>query len=83
MREFDFDDVKEFVEEHLENAEMWANTRQEVMNYRAIAFGVIMFAQRIELVPYEEIKEYWDDWAWGKFEEIAREKGKGPKVEVI
>lgn len=83
MRDFDFDDVKEFVEEHLENAEMWANTRQEVMNSRAIAFGAIMFAQRIELVPYEEIKKYWDDWAWEKFEEIAREKGKGPKVEVI
>ena len=61
MRDFDFDDVKEFVEEHLENAEMWANTRQEVMNSRAIAFGAIMFAQRIELVPYEEIKKYWDD----------------------
>ena len=83
MREFDFDDVKEFVEEHLEDAEMWANTRQEVMHCRAIAFGVIMFAQRIELVPYEEIKEYWDNWAREKFEEIARTKGKGPKVEVI
>lgn len=82
MRDFDFDDVKEFVEEHLENAEMWANTRQEVMNCRAIAFGVIMFAQRIEIATYEEIKEYWD-WAWQKFEDIAREKGKGPKVEVI
>ena len=53
------------------------------MHCRAIAFGVIMFAQRIELVPYEEIKEYWDNWAREKFEEIARTKGKGPKVEVI
>lgn len=77
------EDVKKFVEEYLESAEMFANTREEVMNCRAIAFGAIMFAQRIELVPYEEIKEYWDNWAWGKFEEIAREKGKEPKVEVI
>lgn len=76
------EDVKEFVEEYLEGAEMFANTREEVMNCRAITFGAIMFAQKIELVPYEEIKEYWD-WAWQKFEEIAREKGKGPKVEVI
>lgn len=83
MKEFDFEDVKEFVGEYLESAEMWANTRQEVMNCRAIAFGAILFAQKIELVSYEEIKEYWDDYAWGKFEEIAREKGKGPKVEVI
>lgn len=83
MREFDFEDVKEFVGEHLESAEMWANTRQEVMKCRAIAFGAILFAQKIELISYEELKEYWDDWAREKFEEIAREKGKGPKVEVI
>ena len=83
MKEFDFEDVKEFVGEYLESAEMWANTRQEVMNCRAIAFGAILFAQKIELVSYEELKEYWDDWAREKFEEIAREKGKGPKVEVI
>ena len=83
MKKFDFEDVKKFVDDRLEDAEMWANTRQEVMNCRAIAFGVIMFAQRIELVPYEEIKEYWDDYALEKFEEIAKEKGKGPKVEVI
>lgn len=83
MRDFDFEDVKEFVEERLEYAEMWTNTRQEVMNCRAIAFGVIMFAQRIELVPYEELREYWDNWALEKFEEIAREKREEPKVEVI
>ena len=79
----DMKDVKKFVEEYLESAEMFANTREEVMNCRAIAFGAVMFAQRIELVSYEEIKEYWDDWAREKFEEIARAKGKGPKVEVI
>ena len=83
MKEFDFEDVKEFVGEYLESAEMWANTRQEVMNCRAIAFGAILFAQKIELVSYEELKEYWDDWAREKFEDIAKEKGKGPKVEVI
>lgn len=81
MKYFDFEDVKEFVEEHLENADMWASTRQEVMNSRAIAFGAILFAQRIELVPYEVIEEYWDHYAWEKFEEIAQSKG--PKVEVI
>ena len=83
MKEFDFEDVKEFVGEYLESADLWANTRQEVMNCRAIAFGAILFAQRIELASYKEIKEYLDDWAREKFEEIAKEKGKGPKVEVI
>lgn len=83
MRDFDFEDVKEFVGNYIESANLFANTREEVMNCRAIAFGAIMFAQKIELVPYEKIKEYWDDWAWGRFEEIAKEKSKGPKVEVI
>ena len=83
MKEFDFEDVKKFVGEYIESADLFANTREEVMNCRAIAFGAIMFAQRIELVSYEEIKEYWDDWAREKFGEIAKAKGKGPKVEVI
>lgn len=77
------EDVKEFVEEYLESAEMFANTREEVEKIRAIAFGAVLFACRIEIVSYNEVKEYWDDWAHGKFEEIARTKGKGPKVEVI
>lgn len=83
MKEFDFEDVKEFVGGYIESADLWANTRQEVMNCRAIAFGAILFAQKIELVSYKELKEYWDDWAREKFEEIAKEKEKGPKVEVI
>ena len=77
------ENVKEFVEEYLESAEMFANTREEVERIRAIAFGGVMFAYKIEIISYDEVKEYWDDWAHGKFEEIARTKGKGPKVEVI
>lgn len=77
------EDVKEFVEEYLENAEMFANTREEVEKIRAIAFGGVLFAYKIEIISYDEVKEYWDNWALDKFEEIARAKGKGPKVEVI
>ena len=77
------EDVKEFVEEYLESAEMFANTRKKEKKIRAIAFGGVMFAYKIEIISYDEVKEYWDDWAHGKFEEIARTKGKGPKVEVI
>ena len=77
------EDVKEFVEKYLESAEMFANTREEVERIRAIAFGGVMFAYNIEIISYNEVHEYWDNWAHGKFEEIARAKGKGPKVEII
>ena len=77
------EDVKEFVEEYLENAEMFANTREEVERIRAIAFGGVLFAYRTDIISYDEVKEYWDDWAHGKFEEIARAKKNEPKVEVI
>lgn len=77
------EDVKEFVEEYLESAEMFANTREEVEKTRAIAFGGVLFAYRIGIISYDEVKVYWDDWAHGKFEEIARAKKNEPKVEVI
>lgn len=77
------EDVKEFVEENLDDAEMFANTREEVEKIRAIAFGAVLFACRIEIVSYDEVKEYWDNWAHGKFEEIAKAKKNEPKVEVI
>lgn len=82
MKEFDFEDVKEFVGGYIQSADLFASTREEVMNCRAIAFGAIRFAQSIELVSFKKIEEYWS-YAWNRFEEIANEKGKGPKVEVI
>ena len=78
-----FEDVKEFVSGELETAELFANTREEVMNCRAIAFGAILFAKRNDICTHEEVVDFWDEWAWEKFEEVARTKGKGPKVEVI
>ena len=77
------EDVKEFVEKYLESAEMFANTREEVEKIRAIAFGGVMFAYNIGIISYDEVHEYWDSWAHGKFEEIARAKKNEPKVEVI
>lgn len=79
----DMEDVKEFVEKYLEDAEMFANTREEVEKIRAIAFGGVLFAYRTDIISYDEVHEYWDNWVHGKFEKIARTKGKGPKVEVI
>jgi hypothetical protein len=77
------ENVKEFVEKYLEDAELFANTREDVEKIRAIAFGGVLFAYDIEIISYNEVREYWDNWALEKFEEIARTKGKGPKVEVI
>lgn len=79
----DFEDVKEFVSGELETAELFANTREEVMNCRAIAFGAILFAKRNGICTHEKIVDFWDEWIWEKFEEVARTKGKGPKVEMI
>ena len=81
--EINMENVKEFVEQRLVSAEIFANTREEVINHRAMAFGAVMFAQEHGLVSYEEIKEYWNNYVWQKFEDIANTKGKGPKVEVI
>jgi len=81
--EVDMEIVKEYVEQRLVNAEIFANTREEVMNCRAMAYGAVMFAQRIGAITYEEVQKYWNDYAWQKFEDIAKEKGNGPKVEVI
>ncbi len=81
--EINMEIVKEYVEQRLKNAENFANTREEVMNCRAMAFGAVMFARRIGAITHEEVYKYWDNYAYQKFENIAKEKGKGPKVEVI
>lgn len=68
-------DVKEFVEKMLRYAED-ATTFETVFNYRAQAFGVIMFAQKF--LPYDELERYWEgeDGIWQKFHNIAREKNR-------
>ena len=81
--QIDFEIIKDYVEKRLEVADIFANTREEVMNCRAMAYGAVMFCQREGFCSYEDIKEYWDGYAWQKFEDIANTKGKGPKVEVI
>lgn len=67
-------DVKEFVEKMLTYAKE-CSSADMVMNCRAQAFGVIMFAQKI--LPYDELQEYWEDGGiWQKFNDIAREKSR-------
>jgi hypothetical protein len=65
-------DVKEFVEKMLTNAKE-CSSADMVMNCRAQAFGVIMFAQKF--IPYDELERYWEnERIWQKFNDIAREK---------
>lgn len=69
-------DVKEFVEQMLRHAEK-VSSADMVMNCRAQAFGVIMFAQKF--LPYDELEKYWEDienGMWFKFNDIAREKSR-------
>lgn len=69
-------DVKEFVEQMLRHAEK-VSSADMVMNCRAQAFGVIMFAQKF--LPYDELEKYWEDienGMWFKFNDISREKNR-------
>lgn len=67
-------DVREFVEKMLTHAKE-CSSADMVMNCRAQAFGVIMFAQKF--LPYDELEKYWEDidnGIWFEFNDIAREK---------
>lgn len=68
-------DVRDFVEKMLCYAED-ATTSETVLNFRAQAFGVIMFAQKF--LPYDELERYWEgeDGIWQRFNDIAREKSR-------
>lgn len=68
------DDVKEYVEKMLAHAKE-CYTADMVMNCRAQAFGVIMFAQKF--LPSDELIDYWEKQGiWQKFNNIAREKNR-------
>lgn len=77
------EELKLFVQDRLETAELFANTEQEVRNCQGIAFGAIRFAYVIRILSYEEMINYWDNYMLDKFNHIAQNAGKGPKVEII
>lgn len=66
-------DVKDFVEKMLRYAKD-ATTSESVLNCRAQAFGVVMFAQKF--LPYDELERFWEgeEGIWQKFNDMAREK---------
>ena len=83
MNEELFEELKEFVGSMIEGADLWANDRREVMRYRGMAFGAVQFCLNTSLLPFKEVNDYWQGYAYEKFEEIARDKRNQPKVEVI
>lgn len=76
------EELKLFVQDRLETAEIFANTGHEVRNIQNIAFGAVRFAYTIEILNSEEMFDYWDN-ILDKFNSIAQNAGKGPKVEII
>lgn len=66
-------DVKDFVEKMLRYAKD-ATTAESVLNFRAQAFGVVMFAQKF--LPYDDLERFWEgeEGIWQKFNDMAREK---------
>lgn len=77
------EELKLFVQDKLETAEIFASTEQEARNCQGIAFGAIRYAEIIGILSYEEMISYWDNYMLDKFNQIAQKAGKGPKVEII
>lgn len=71
-------DVKDYIESRLADAKSeYVTSADSVMNIRAQAFGIIMFAQKF--LPYDELEAYWngengEDGVWQRFNDIARGK---------
>jgi len=68
------DELKKFIEKKLEEARKYAVNAATVSNYRAIAYGAIMFAEENGLVSWGDIEEWWDDYAWFEFQRLIEEK---------
>ena len=77
------EELRHFVECRLNSAEFFANIEQGARNCQSIAFGAVKFAHAIGILSYEEMVGYWDNYMWDKFNHIAQNAGKGPKVEII
>ena len=82
-REKMIEELRHFVEGRLETAEFFANTEQETRNCQGIAFGAIRYAEAIGVLSHQEVLDQWDNYMLDKFNHIAQNVGKGPKVEII
>ena len=78
-----FEELKGFVYRQWESADLLANTAEEVLDARKLAFGAVFFFSTLDLVPHEEIEAFWDKYMWEKFNESAKNRKDQPKVEII
>ena len=67
-------ELKTFVEKKLEEARKYAVNEATVLNYRAIAYVAIRFAEENGLVSWDDISEWWDDYIWVEFQKLMEEK---------
>lgn len=68
-------ELKAFVEEKLEEARKYAVDEVTVLNYRAIAYGAIRFAEENGLVSWDDTGEWWNNYIWIEFQKLMEERG--------
>lgn len=61
--------LQKFIEDCYNHAEKNAKTFRDIENYRAQAFGALMFCIDNNLVEYDEVDKYWDIM-WEKFSQL-------------
>lgn len=62
-------ELKKFIEKQIKNAEVHAKYADEVYNYRAIAYGALLFADDNKLIDVDNY-DWWDDY-WIQFQNIV------------
>lgn len=60
------ENLKKYIGNVYTRAEKSVKTWEDIENYRAQAFGALMFCIDSDLVNYDEVSEYWNIM-WEKF----------------
>ena len=64
-----FEQLKKYIEKMYDYAEKNAKTYRDIENWRAQAYGALMFCINNHLVNYDEIDCYWTIM-WSKFHDL-------------
>ena len=57
----EFETLKNYVENGLESSKKYCHSRSEMLNNCSYYFGAVMYAERVGLVTYEEINDWWEN----------------------
>lgn len=57
----EFETLKKYVEDGLASAKKYNHSRSEMLNSCSYYFGAVMYAERIGLVTYEEVNDWWEN----------------------